>query len=250
MDGIALNCPIYASGTSDGLDDLRRRNIPVVVLHFRSPDPAIPAIRIDNEAGTYLATRHLLRLGHRHIAHVTGTIPDLPDDEVPAERPLAPTSLDRYRGYRRALRETGVAFEGSWLAQDRIATPAAGKQLVRALLARAGRRPTAIVCYNDQMAFGALRALHEMGLRVPGDMAVVGFDGLAFGSYITPTLTTVDFPRGTMGRSAVEALFAQFDGRRLDPVEQVLPVELIVRESCGATVALDARDEGRAVPRR
>jgi LacI family transcriptional regulator len=207
------------------LQDLRRRGVPAVLLHDRSPDPALPAIRIDNEAGAYLATAHLLRLGHRRIAHLTS--------EALLGRTLS-AATDRYGGYRRALAEAGVAFDPAWLVRGAVSMTG-GKEMIQALLARAGARPTAVTCYNDQAAIGALRALGELGVRVPEDIAVVGFDGLAFGAFTTPALTTVDFPRAALGRVAVETLFALFDGHDAIPTEQVLPVQLVVRESCGAT---------------
>ena len=97
-----------------------------------------------------------------------------------------------------------------------------------------GPRPTAALIYNDLTAIGALRALHERGLRVPDDMAIIGTDGIDLGRYTTPALTTIDHPRVELGRSGVEVLCGLLDGRQPPETERVFEPTLIVRESCGA----------------
>src|SRR5204862_3961604 len=105
------------------------------------------------------------------------------------------------------------------------------------LLARPGARPTAALVYNDLTAIGVLRGLQDAGFRVPDDMAVIGTDGIELGRYTNPALTTIDHPRADLGRQAVEALCSQIGGRSEPVTEQVLPVRLIVRESCGGATA-------------
>lgn len=213
--------------------DLVRHGLPVVLVFDRSPDPAVPAVRIDDEAGGYLATNHLLGLGHRRIAYlVKESRPPLEDARNSSRK------ADRYRGYRRALAEAGLPFEPAWVLQGPDDTPEVGRDLTRSLLAwpDRGARPTAAFCYNDLLALGALRAAHEAGVRVPADLAVVGFDGIGLGAFSVPALTTVDTPRAALGRRAAEALFELLDGRRPEEPERVLPVGLLVRESCGAAV--------------
>jgi LacI family transcriptional regulator len=97
--------------------------------------------------------------------------------------------------------------------------------------------PTAAFMYNDQMAVGALHALRTHGLRIPGDFAVVGFDGLAVGQFTAPPLTTIDHPRGDLGRLAVETLIGAIEKKSLEARERMLPVKLLVRESCGGKEA-------------
>lgn len=220
----------------DALRDLVRRGLPAVILSDRSPDPAIPAIRIDDAAGAFAATTHLLQLGHRRIAHLTAQQSTLAVDEQSVES-------DRFLGYRRALTEAGVAFDAAWLVQGET-TLQGGYGLIHELLARQGSRPTAVFCVSDLMAIGALRALHEAGIRVPDEMAVVGFDGITLGRFTTPALTTMDQPRAAMGRLAADMLFTLLDGQQSLPNEQVLAAELLVRESCGAE-----RAQGRVATR-
>jgi DNA-binding LacI/PurR family transcriptional regulator len=102
------------------------------------------------------------------------------------------------------------------------------------LLEQPGPRPTAVLVYNDLTAIGALRALHEAGIRVPDDMALVGTDGIELGEYTTPALTTVDHPREELGRLAIETICQLLGGARPSETERVLSPKLIVRASCGA----------------
>jgi LacI family transcriptional regulator len=210
----------------DALRELVRSDLPAVIMCDRSPEPAIPAIRIDDEVSAYVVTTHLLSLGHRHIAHLTSRRSDLAAPEASVES-------DRFRGYLRALTKAGVAFDPAWVLQGEPTIPG-GYALTHELLAQPGPRPTAIFCIGDLMAIGALRALYEAGIRVPEDMAVVGFDGILLGQFTTPALTTMNQPRAEMGRLAANRLLDLLDGYQPTSSEQVLSAELLVRESCGA----------------
>jgi len=200
---------------------LRKRGLAVAVLQEESPDPAISSISVDLEEGGYLATRHLLQLGHRRIGHIT-------------ER-LRPSTGGRSRidGYRRALGEAGLAFDPALVivTENSMAGGAAG---LDRLLDSADERPTAAFVYNDQLAVGVLTRLRERGLRVPDEFAVVGFDGLAIGAFTAPTLTSVDSPRGALGRLAAEALIRAVETATAVGETHRLPVRLVVRSSCGA----------------
>jgi LacI family repressor for deo operon, udp, cdd, tsx, nupC, and nupG len=214
----------------DALRELVRCGLPAVIVCDRSPDPAIPAIRIDDEAGAAVATSHLLTLGHRHIAHLTSRRNHLPGHESTVE-------ADRFQGYLRALTEAGVAYDPAWLVQGEP-TVAGGYAQMHELLARPGPPPTAVFCISDLAAIGALRALYELGIPAPEGMAVVGFDGILLGQFTTPALTTIDQPRAEMGRLAAEMLFHLLEGREPQPSEQLLAAELLVRESCGAAARI------------
>jgi DNA-binding LacI/PurR family transcriptional regulator len=201
------------------------RGVPAVVLLDRSPDAAIPAIRVDVEGGAYEATRHLLALGHRRIAHLAVDRPGrIEEDET--------SQGDRYRGYVRALREAAVEPDPAWLVRGPD-TLAGGVRMVAELLTRPGPRPTAVLVYNDLTAVGALHGLRQAGLAVPGDVAVVGTDGIELGEYTAPRLTTVAHPAAELGRLGVGALF-ELLADETPPRERVLPTQLIVRESSGA----------------
>jgi DNA-binding LacI/PurR family transcriptional regulator len=215
----------------EALRELAQQGAPLVMLLDRSPDPRIASIRIDDEGGAYLATRHLVSLGHRHIAHISirGGRFDV-DDASP--------QFDRYHGYVRALSEANLAVDPTAVVQG-AGLMAGGRASTAELLSRfpdARHRPTAIFVYNDLAAVGVLRGLFEAGLRVPQDMAIVGFHGLELGLFTTPSLTSVSHARAQLGEMGASMLLDLIErpGVAPHPAEQVLPVELVIRESCGA----------------
>jgi DNA-binding LacI/PurR family transcriptional regulator len=207
-----------------------------VLLLDRSPDPTVPVIDVDNAAGTHLATKHLLGLGHRRIAHFTIDGASLvPDDPHP---PGA-----RYRGYLSALEEAGLDANPCWVFRG-CPTNEGGRDTARALLERfpeRAARPTAVVCFNDEIAIGALRGLYEAGIRVPDEIALVGFGGGPTAPFTTPALTTVEHPRVELGQMAAESLFTLLAGGEIETLETIVPVSLTVRESSGAPIARGRR---------
>jgi DNA-binding LacI/PurR family transcriptional regulator len=208
------------------LRDLVSRGLPAVVLLDRSPDPRVPAIRVDVENGAYIAIQHLLSLGHRRIAHLA----------LHGDRPIAEEQTsqgDRYRGYCRALADAGIDPDPDWLVRG-VDTLAGGHAMMQELLSRPGPRPSAALVYNDLTAIGALRALRDAGTRVPEDMALVGTDGIELGRFSSPSLTTIEHPREELGQQAVEAVCGLIDGVAAIQTDRMLPVRLVVRESCGA----------------
>jgi DNA-binding LacI/PurR family transcriptional regulator len=214
---------------------LAQSGTPVVALLDRSPDPAVPAVRIDDEIGAYLATRHLIDLGHRVIAHVAvrSTVPA--DDEQTA-------SADRFRGYHRALAEAGLPFNPSLLVGASHGPRLAAGQALGAGwhdLPLAGA--TAAFVSNDLLAIGVLRGLFEAGVDVPNDLAIAAFDGIELGRYVRPALTTVQHPRAELGRIGTETLVGLIDGTPAPERERVLPVHLVVRESSDPTHPADPR---------
>lgn len=218
--------------------DVVTRGLAAVTLLDSSIDPAIPAIRIDDEADAHLAVTHLTRLGHRQIAYLT----DRTAAELETGRPGH--AYDRYRGYRRALAEADVTFDPTWVLTGQWSLDG-GRAMVRELLGRGTPRPTALFCFNDLIAIGALRGLYEAGVRVPDDIAVVGFDGIEPTAFTTPALTTVEHSRDDLGRLAVETLLGLLDGREPATPDLVLPGRLVVRESCGTPAEL--REGGEMV---
>ena len=233
---VAVNRRRIISPAADGLLKLTERGLPVVVLLDHSPHPSIPSLRVDDVGGGYLATKHLIDLGHRRIAHFTWD-----DTPLLAEAPDAGNA--RYRGYRLALDEAGIGFDPSWL----VVGPRgilSGIELGRRFLAAhpdPTTRPTAVFTTNDLAAFGSIRALYEAGLRVPDDIALVGFRGDDLGLMTIPSLTTVELGANELGRLGAETLFRMLDGSPPAELERVLPIQLVVRESCGALKAVTPR---------
>ncbi|SDR61859.1 transcriptional regulator, LacI family [Rhizobiales bacterium GAS191] len=211
-----------ARWTSDEILRLRRRGLACVLLQDsgagENDAATIPCVRVDIELGGFLATRHLLELGHRRVAHIT--------DERMAEQPIN----DRLAGYRRALSEADIEFDPA-LVMSGVNSFAGGDAAMRSLMADA--RPTAVFVFNDQMAIGCLHALSALGMRVPQDVAIVGFDGTELGAFSIPELTTIDHPRRELGRLAAQAMLDLLEGRGDPTGIPTLPVRLVVRRSCG-----------------
>ena len=226
---VAVNRRRVIGPATDGLLKLMARGLPAVVLLDHSPDPSIPSLRVDDLGGGYLATKHLLDLGHRRVAHFTW-------EDVPLLDEVPDAGNARFRGYRRALDEAGIELDPSWVITCPRDT-AGGQELARRFLAAhpvPSTRPTAVFATNDLIAFGSVRGFHEAGVRVPDDVALVGFHGVELSKLTIPALTTVELGATELGRLGAEMLFSLLDGTPPAEPERVLPVRLVVRESCGA----------------
>ncbi|MCC7368256.1 MAG: LacI family DNA-binding transcriptional regulator [Chloroflexi bacterium] len=229
---IAVNRRQAVGAAFDSLLLLAQRRLPVVILLDHSPHPSIPSIRVDDFDGGYIATRHLVGLGHRRIGHMTW-------DDVPLVTDEPDAGHGRFQGYRKALAEAGIEFVPSWVTAGPRGTNG-GLELARRFVAAhpdPSTRPTAIFATNDLIAIAAMRGLHEAGLRVPDDIAMVGFHGVELGTLTIPALTTVVLGSTELGRLGAETLFDLLDGHEPADPERVLPVRLVVRESCGAQLA-------------
>jgi len=195
-------------------------------------------IVLDNASASHDLTRHLLDLGHRHIGFITGL------------RDLS-TASERLRGYRAALRAAGLP------ADPRLMRPGAFKaemaQRAAQELLKLPRRPTAIMAGNDLMALGVMQAAGDLGLRVPEDLAVVGFDDIEIAAHRQIQLTTMAQQKAEMGRMAVVWMLEIIrDPRRYrrEPLQQILTPTLVVRRTCGALLRGDKSGDRRAtVPR-
>jgi LacI family transcriptional regulator len=192
--------------------------VPTVLLDARSTDRAVPSVVPDEVAGGRVATEELLRHGHSRIGFVNNS------DDIPATH-------GRLEGYRTALNHAGLVYDER-LVIARPSDTEGGLQGARRLL-EATDRPTALFCFNDRMAMGAYHAAAELGLRIPQDLSVVGFDNqelIADG--LRPGLTTVALPHYEMGAWAVEALIARIEGREGErPRHAVLGCPLVIRNS-------------------
>ena len=173
----------------------------------------------DNVAGARLAVRHLYGLGHRRIATVTGP-------------PQLPAGGDRLQGYRDEHAALGIVEREDDLREGDFYVES-GYREGRALLA-APDGPTAVFAASDMMALGVIRAARELGLSVPGDVAVVGFDDAPLAERADPPLTTVRQDKLGIGAAAATALVGMIESEAAPPPALVLPVELVVRRSCGA----------------
>jgi DNA-binding LacI/PurR family transcriptional regulator len=217
FDGVILS-PLAMSQT-----DLAERDAtsPLVLLGERIVDSGYDHVAIDNVAAAQLATNHLIELGRTRIAAI---------GDQPYE--TGETAQLRTRGYEQAHQQHGREVDRSLVVPTRQFHFADGTEAMEQLLKRPGGPPDAVFCYNDLLALGAIRVLLAAGLRVPEDVAVVGFDDIEAGRYNTPSLTTVAPDKRAIARLAVERLVARLGGEVDDaPVELWADYELIVRES-------------------
>ena len=214
VDGLILSGPL----AEDRLPLEREADFPVV-LQGSLPDTQIPSVDVDNRQGARLAVEHLIRLGHRRIACITNADP-------------AYTAADeRLAGYRDALQAAGLPCEERLVTA--AAFDAASGRLAMARLLQRGLPFSALFAGNDVVALGAIGAARANGLRVPRDLAVVGFDDIPLAAHFDPPLTTVRLPAYELGFTAGRALIDRIAGR-LVPVRSILATELVVRESATA----------------
>ena len=193
---------------------------PVIVLDPGLGVTACDTLSIANQDGAHAVVRHLLALGHRRIATVTG-----PATNVDARQ--------RVSGYRMALEEAGLPLDPGLEIEGDFTEPS-GYRAVRSLLALSPR-PDAVFFGNDYMAIGAMSALAEASVRVPDDLAVVGFDDIAMARFVTPALTTVHVDLIALGARAVErVLHPREPGDDAGPHHETVAGRLVVRRSCGA----------------
>jgi len=218
-DGIILSGP----RTDDThLLDLHREGFPLV-LQGQLPGSNIPSVDVDNIHGAKAAVEHLLALGHRRV----GTITNAPLTYI--------SSRQRLEGYRQALEQASLPYNEN-LVQYGNFDEESGVVAIETLL-ELDNPPTAIFVASDMVAMGALRALHDRGLRVPEDIALVGFDDITAARFITPTLTTIHVPTFGLGWSAAELIIRIIEQDTPDKTQILLDTELVIRDSCGAPVA-------------
>jgi LacI family transcriptional regulator len=188
----------------------------VVVDPLMPVDARVPAVAAAHESGADQAMRHLLGLGHRRIAAITG-----PPGWMATE--------DRSRGYFASLTAAGIAPEPALVvASDFEFAPGAA---AAAALLDLPEPPTAIFAFNDAIALGAMRAARDRGLRVPEDLSVVGFDDIKYASMVSPALTTVRQPLSDMGRTAISLVLRLLDRERFETLHIEMSTRLVVRES-------------------
>lgn len=214
VDGLLLVLP---RSPADFIGTLTQRNFPFVLIDHQGTGQDCPAVGATNWQGAFHATEYLIKLGHRRIGFITGSM-DLG------------CAVDRLEGYRSALQTyhlldaPELIYEGSFSQPDGFAGASAMLDLPVP--------PTAIFASNDVMAMGVMDAVRNRGLRVPGDVSVVGFDDIPQASLVRPALTTVNQPLENMGRVATQKLLDLLQHPEKEAERIELPTELIVRDSC------------------
>jgi DNA-binding LacI/PurR family transcriptional regulator len=200
------------------LEDLRASQTPIIALWHGTELEGVPTVNIDNRAGMVAAIDHLIDLGHRRIAFIGG-------------RPLGDIR-ERRTAFYEHLEESGIAVAEEYV-QNVINDPAGGDAALRTLVAL-DNPPTAVVCSTDHLATGVLHAAADLGLAVPRDLSVVGFDDIPMASFTVPSLTTVHMPVDEMTALAARLAMDEPEGGASGGVESfVVTPSLVVRESTG-----------------
>jgi len=203
------------------LHELRKSGTAVVLLDTTVADYAFDFVTAENRQGAYRAVKHLIEQGHQQIGTIIG-------------KRTVTTALERLQGYLDALNEAGIAIDPRFILDGQYEEQAA-YQATADLLAT-DEPPTALFVANEPMTIGALRSIREHGLRIPDDMAIVGFDETVWSAQTDPPLTTVAQPTYDMGREAVRLLMRRINEPDAPPLTVTLPTHLIVRASSGPSV--------------
>ena len=202
--------------SDDDITPLRAAGVNVVALNHPIANAGVHTITVDNRAAAASAARHLIELGHRRIAVLGG-----PDDVYSA--------AERLRGYQDAVRAAGLSPKSLPVARTDLAEEQGGRAIKDLL--DASDPPTAVLAVNDYLALAALMVATERGLRVPGDLSIVGFDDIEAAGYVSPGLTTVHMPWDRMGRWGARLLLDALDEELVETVSVRMKTELVVRGS-------------------
>ena len=217
IDGVALFSTHYDSAT---METLLKERFPFVVIGREIRDPRVSYVVPDYYAGSYQATRYLIEIGHRRIAFTT--------------RPELTTANEAHlQGHRDAMRDARIAFDESFLIETHL-EPRSGTKAAGQLL-ELPQLPTAIRAFHDLVALEMIEVFQQCGWRVPEDVSVIGFDGLNAGFKTIPHITTVAQPLARIGKRVMEIINQQIEGSDSAPIQEVVPVELILR---GSTIPL------------
>lgn len=213
VDGLILSA---VTADDPNLSELLRNSLPFVLVSRLVRGLDAPFVLGDDKMGARLAVEHLIGLGHRRIAFIGG----------PAN---VQSSQDRMEGYQAVLREQGLKPRAGWAVFADF-TQSAGYEVARKLL-RSRLRPTAIFAANDMIALGVMEAAEDLGLSIPEDLSLVGYDDISYAALPRIQLTTVAQPTYEMGRIAAEYLLAKCAGETEKKLQCVLPPRLIVRKT-------------------
>lgn len=178
----------------------------------------IPTVSTDNLECGYEATQHLIQLGHTKIAHVTGS-------------PEVAVSRERIKGYKKALDKNRINFDPSLLLEGDYTISFGADSLVK--LMKQPNKPTAVFFGNDEMAMGGMKAAKDLGLKIPEDIAIIGFDDIKFSAVIDPPLTTTAQPLQEMGKKSMDLLLKLMNGEKLEQDIYIIKSKFKIRDSCG-----------------
>lgn len=196
---------------------LRNSDIPYVVVNATYEEPRINYISVSNRIGAYDAVKYLIGMGHRKIATIHGAL-------------NIQSGKERLEGYMQALDESGIPVSRDFVLDGNFHRKTAYEKM--AALLGSEEPPTAVFVASDEMALGAIKAVKDKGLNVPGDISLVGFDDNPMCSELSPRLTTVRQPITDMGKLAAETIIKLIDKEEKPGIKKTLSTELVIRDSC------------------
>lgn len=216
IDGLIVNSPIV---TDDFYGLIARLNCPCVLLHVNDSKSRCDTIRINDREVSEEAIRYLVQLGHKRIACIAGFYYEYH------------TASDRRIGYEKALAEAGLPLRDEFFTVTDYDIEEGYQQFIE--LMKLPEPPTAIVTYSDILAIGAIRAAGDLGLSIPEDVSIIGFDNIKLTAYCTPRLTTINQNKQRIGELAVNQILKHIANPGLPPEQVIIPAHLVVRESTG-----------------
>lgn len=224
VDGIILASqlgPESLSNNSDSFKDFyANKKIPIVSIDEELDALNVDSVIIDNRKAGYHAAKHLIDLGHKKIAHISGPLSFY-------------NCVRRLEGYYDAMDEAGITPDPSWIRNGNL-SPISGYDCMRTLINET--EVTAVFASNDQTGIGAIKAIKDVGLRVPEDIAVIGFDNIFAGTLISPSLSTINVPTYQMGTAAMKRLLERISGKITGTHDAIeLKTQIIIRKSTDIT---------------
>lgn len=213
VDGVIIIC-----SNQDDIEAemLIKSQMPTVVIDLMSSDSNV--VYSDNASGSKQALEYLYSLGHRKIAHISGYQQTYAGSE-------------RLKGFMKAAKEYNLEIPPTYIVNGGFFSIEGGKEAMKQLLVLS-EPPTAVYAASDTMAYGAIQAIQEQGLKVPDDISIVGFDDIAWIQYITPSLTTIRQDTKLIGSRAADLLLEQINSKKKTFSAERVPVELVIRDSC------------------
>lgn len=215
LDGVIASCFPNTESIIHDINNL----VPVVVIDNSSADKSIPSVVLDNFTAVLDSFEYLISLGHRRIGFIQG----MDNSDL---------GKDRYSAYRYGLSKHDIRYEKKYVYKGDFSIESGFKGAEYLLNNKSS--PSAILCANDSMAVGAIRSIHQKGLRVPKDISIIGFDDIKMAAHIYPPLTTVAVPIAQIIKSSVSLLIQFIENKDLDNKHIALPAKLVVRDSCRA----------------
>ncbi|KOY22487.1 transcriptional regulator [Vibrio parahaemolyticus] len=214
VDGLILMCSSLEGERIDVFE--RYPDIPVVVMDWGPMLFTSDKIQDNSLRGGYLAAKYLIDCGHTEIGCITGPL-------------IKHQAQMRYEGYKRAMNEAGLEFNANWIIESDFECEG-GYQAFKKIVER-GKLPSSIFVSNDMMAMGVINAANELGIKVPDDLSIIGYDDIHIAKFMSPSLTTIHQPKYRLGQAAVETLVRRLDDKSNEAQVVQLEPTLVVRNS-------------------